>query len=214
MAIAVGVYWVVGTIYLLIEMLDKPKWLLRYKIQPNKSQVNYASMGKLLPVVLLNQVISGIISYHLIVYKHSNGLNQTQVPTLTRFLVEWAVFILVREVLFYYSHRVLHSSLLYKYIHKRHHEWQTPVALTAIYCHPLEHLISNVFPAVIGLFSMSVNIFLLFLLFPLGPVLMHSHNLVSYVWLMYVILLTLNDHCGYHFPWTFTPLFHDYHHLK
>lgn len=42
--------------------------------------------------------------------------------------------------------RFLHHRRLYKYIHKKHHEWTAPIAVTAIYCHPLEHLLSNILP--------------------------------------------------------------------
>ena len=44
------------------------------------------------------------------------------------------------------TYRLLHHRYLYKYIHKKHHEWQSPVALAATYCHPLEHLIANTIP--------------------------------------------------------------------
>ncbi|KPM06166.1 hypothetical protein QR98_0046390 [Sarcoptes scabiei] len=43
---------------------------------------------------------------------------------------------------------------------------------------------------------------------------MHSHRLTYYLWVLYATLLTLSDHCGYHFPFTLPPIFHDFHHLK
>ncbi|KAL1463883.1 hypothetical protein MTO96_043157 [Rhipicephalus appendiculatus] len=43
--------------------------------------------------------------------------------------------------------KLLRHRLLYRLFHKKHHEWTAPVAITAVYCTPLEHLLSNVLPA-------------------------------------------------------------------
>lgn len=45
------------------------------------------------------------------------------------------------------ANRLLHHRYLYQYVHKIHHEWQYPMALTALYCHPIEQLIMNTIPA-------------------------------------------------------------------
>eukprot|EP00971_Amphidinium_carterae_P039024 767186-Amphidinium_carterae.1 len=31
-----------------------------------------------------------------------------------------------------------------------HHKWHAPVALIAIYCHPVEHLLCNILPLLLG----------------------------------------------------------------
>jgi methylsterol monooxygenase len=76
--------------------------------------------------------------------------NSPQIPTIDRIVKDWIVFVLLREFGFYYSHRLLHHPSIYKYIHKKHHEWQTPIAITAIYCHPFEHVFGNLLPAFLG----------------------------------------------------------------
>ena len=39
--------------------------------------------------------------------------------------------------------RLLHHKAIYKYIHKMHHEWVSPIAAVAIYSHPVEHLLAG-----------------------------------------------------------------------
>ena len=104
------------------------------------------------------------------------------------------------DLMFYISHRALHSNLLYMRFHKQHHEFQTPVGLAAIYCHPLEMLLSNVGPLFIG------------------TIIAGSHIYTVYMWTIFAVLGTMTHHCGYDWPWMWyvdhQPNFHDYHHEK
>lgn len=57
---------------------------------------------------------------------------------------------LALEVLFYHAHRVLHFPWFYKNIHKTHHLWTAPLAISATYAHPFEHFFANVMPIVLA----------------------------------------------------------------
>ena len=92
--------------------------------------------------------------------------------------------------------RLLHSPYLYRFIHKRHHEWTAPIAVTAMYCHPFENIFSNVLPIFLGVFIMG------------------SHVATAWLWFSLAILFTLNSHSGYHLPFLPSPEAHDFHHLK
>ena len=100
--------------------------------------------------------------------------------------------LIVQELLF----RLFHHPLLYKYIHKQHHEWTAPVGLVAVYAHPLEHLVANLLPLVAG------------------PVLLGSHLAVTWLWFIIATFVTVVSHSGYHLPFLPSPEFHDFHHLK
>lgn len=71
-----------------------------------------------------------------------------------------------------------------------------PVAITAIYCHPIEHIFSNLLPPFLGVFAMG------------------SHIATAWMWFTLAICNTLSAHSGYHLPFFPSPESHDFHHLK
>ena len=111
-------------------------------------------------------------------------------------IAELAVFVLVEEVGFFYTHLALHNPTLYRRVHKIHHEWSAPLGLTSLYAHPLEHALSNLLPVA------------------LGPLLLGSHLVTAWAWYALSLTSTVNAHSGYHLPLLPSPEFHDYHHLK
>merc|ERR1712117_725310 len=70
------------------------------------------------------------------------------------------------------------------------------VAGHASYAHPVEHVVSNLFPVA------------------LGPMLLKCHVVTAWMWYAYAVAYTVTTHSGYHLPWMMSPEYHDYHHLK
>jgi sterol desaturase/sphingolipid hydroxylase (fatty acid hydroxylase superfamily) len=87
----------------------------------------------------------------------------------------------------YFVHRLLHYGILYKKIHKIHHEFSAPFGIAAQYAHPLETLFLG-----LGFF--------------LGPFLWvyymaDLHVITMAVWLAVRLLQVVDSHSGYDFPW-------------
>ncbi|XP_067012741.1 fatty acid hydroxylase domain-containing protein 2 isoform X2 [Anabrus simplex] len=193
------VYWIFGGIYTFLDVTNKPAALRRYKIQPGTNEpVDTKRLMKVIGWVLFNQIVVGFPSayFSFMVMEWRGFPPLRELPTFHWVLAEMAIHILMEEIGFYYSHRLLHSRYLYRYIHKRHHEWTAPIAVTAIYCHPIEHIFSNLLPPFLGVF------------------LMGSHVATAWLWFSLAILSTLNAHSGYHLPFFPSPEAHDFHHLK
>lgn len=98
-------------------------------------------------VVLFNQWLIGtplfIVSYYI--KKMTNTIpNVNELPTLQRILIDLAVMVVVDEIGLYYVHRLQHHPKLYAAVHKKHHEWPAPIAITFVYSTPVEYLMNAI----------------------------------------------------------------------
>lgn len=61
----------------------------------------------------------------------------------------WFVFpvaVLMMDVLYGTTHRLLHIRILYRWIHHTHHSLVVATPESAFFCHPLEHLLCHILP--------------------------------------------------------------------
>jgi sterol desaturase/sphingolipid hydroxylase (fatty acid hydroxylase superfamily) len=112
-------------------------------------------------------------------------------------VIHLIITVVIEEVWFYHSHRVMHCSFMYKF-HKQHHSFNKPIALAALYCHPVEMLLCNI-PLVL-----------------VGPIIT-SMSLTTYViWNLITATYVCLNHCGHQLipTWIVDTTYHDLHHQQ
>lgn len=196
-AVPTIVYWIAGGFFCLLDWRRNPEVCAAWKLQPNRFCL-MSDYWKATKQALFNQfVVSlpfGIL--FMCLWEAVGGSFEAAIPSKTVLVWNFIVIGVLVEIFFYYAHRFMHWNRIYRYIHKKHHEFTTPIAIAAIYAHPVEYLLANMLPVFVG------------------PIVLRSHLLVVWFWLGVTHWNTINSHCGYHLPGFPSPLYHDYHHFK
>lgn len=193
-------FYVYGFILFLVDFLGTNSFREKFKVQKDIiiSKEQYWSAVK---VSLFNWICVGLpyiywLSYYIVPWLIPN---MPPFPTVKIFFRDMTVYILVEEVMFYFSHRALHFPAFYGPIHKFHHTFTAPFGIAAIYAHPIEHMLSNVVPVSVG------------------SLLMRSHPVLPMIWGVLALFNTMTVHSGYDFSMFLifpAPYFHDWHHEK
>lgn len=147
-------------------------------------------------------LVLGLVAYPCFIY--FTDVSSLELPPTRTVITHIFVCILIEDFLFYWSHRILHHPSLYKYFHKKHHEFKvlSGYAIASEYTHPVESLVGNIIPVM------------------MGPLVTRSHFFTSCTWLVIRMLKTCDAHSGYAFQWSPFGLFyplnpaerHDFHH--
>lgn len=118
-----------------------------------------------------------------------------KLPSLLEAVLSILVYLPFTEIWFYSWHVLFHKSdWWWSHVHYVHHEWTSPIAITAIYAHWFEFFWINI------------------IMLMLGPFVLGSHVTLWYLYAALGIMSTLQTHSGWHLPWLGAPDAHDYHH--
>ncbi|KAJ5493354.1 hypothetical protein N7539_002100 [Penicillium diatomitis] len=190
-------FWLPSMLYLSLDVLA-PRFSQHHKIQPAPKQPTRSDIVRCFSVVTQNQILSSALHLALIYLSKRSGSGTsyrvtTALPTITEFIRDIAISLVLREALFYYSHRLLHVPFLYRRIHKKHHKFTAPIALAAQFAHPVEQIFANALPI------------------SLPPQLLYSHILTFWAYLAWELFNTATVHSGYDFFHNKARM-HDLHH--
>ncbi|SNW62494.1 Fatty acid hydroxylase (C-4 methyl sterol oxidase putative) [Orpheovirus IHUMI-LCC2] len=166
-------------IYSTFLIADYIPFLHKYKIQKDiVNDISYTS--KAYKKVIISHFTMEL-PMMLIFYKLTEILNFSyNVPNPYHVIYVCIISLFIEDFYFYLVHRLLHHHMLYKHIHKIHHEYTAPFGFAAEYAHPLETIMLG-FGTVIG------------------PLLLTTNYYTVLCWLVLRIYQTVEAHSGYDF---------------
>jgi sterol desaturase/sphingolipid hydroxylase (fatty acid hydroxylase superfamily) len=179
-------------LHALMDALPRGPWA-RFKMH-RRDKLAYADI---LPNVLFNQfVVYTAAAAALYWVFGGRGLQALpEPPTALQYACHNVLHYLLYETGFYWAHRALHHRALYAH-HRLHHTTKGSVGVSGLYNSPLDFLLTQALPALLGPVLMGTHIFVVWMFIPIG-----SFN-------------SVHSHGAYQFPGLPDPLEHsDHHHL-
>ncbi len=163
-------YWFFSMICYFIDLFTLDKDHKNWKKYKNAAVVSF-----------VNQTLISVPTVYLLNDHVNNAINKSQNDTITTTLSKVFIIANLSNIFFYFLHYLLHLNPLYKLIHYKHHEFIDPIAVAALYAHPIEHLFGNLLSFIVPFILIGTNYYAaLFMVF-------------------FGTLVTITAHCDYKF---------------
>lgn len=160
-----------------------PQWKVQPGKFPPKELIKKAAIDLAISHFLVNPLLTYYVIFHLFQHFGAGHFSPTA-PTLVEFLYQIPLIMILEDFQFYWAHRMLHHRSIYKYIHKRHHEFKANIGIAAEYAHPVETFFTVLVP------------------FCICGILVRPHFLVLLVWAIVRTVEAIDAHSGYRFPFS------------
>ena len=149
-------YWGTSLIFYLIDNTDELIKNFRYKKAAITSFENQMFISFPVFYLLKDHIYDSVIKCQ----------NDIWLVTLYRLFL----IINLSNLLFYGFHYLLHSKVLFKYIHYVHHEYIEPIGVATFYAHPIDHLLTNVLAFLIPTIFVGINYNMMLIMLSLGTI--------------------------------------------
>lgn len=178
-----------------------PKIQSRY---PSDKSIINEIKGSVLSLVLFSFL--GTLLYEIWKHDYTKIYFSLSEHSLGYTILSFFILLILHDSYFYWVHRFMHLTRLYKYVHKLHHKSVTPTPWAVYRFQPLETIIQ-------------------FAIYPLILVFIPIHIGVLALFLTYNILVNTGGHTGFEFipqwmrnhwffKWSNSVTHHDIHHSK
>ena len=136
--------------YILLHMIDygtRSKPYINQTMIP-KEEYKYEFHVNVLTATAVETVTHLFIKTHL-TQLHFSGPTYYEI---VYFIPLSFLFEIIFDFFHYGAHRMLHDKSVYKYLHKKHHKFNDPIAITTFYQDPFDLLLTNSIPTVLALY--------------------------------------------------------------
>lgn len=184
---------------LLLQQLA-PAFALKYKLQPQVKQASPIAILRYMrdSTGLVPFIIGPFAAIYSAAFKMLGMRMGLPLPSAWETMTQLVVYSLVEDYIDYWLHRFLHTKWGYDKIHYEHHEIRTATGFGASYAE---------------LTVYAITIFA-------GPAIVPCHVTTHWLWFSIRIMVNMDTHSGYDFPFSLSKLipfyvgakFHDYHH--
>lgn len=182
-------YWTLSCLFFLFDLCSNIKY--KYSLRDNKHiPIDWSLYKKAFKYVLAIQffILLPFMYYSSLLYSFGSE------ETIFDYIFKLSTAILCEEFMFYYSHRLLHTRLFWRF-HSLHHQLITSVSVGTMHSSIVENILCNFIPVAVSTYITNMSLEL------------------TLCWICMTTSSAVLSHCGFTFLKVLTE-FHSTHHLN